>query len=98
MSDFNEIINSDKPTLVDFWAQWCNPCRTMSPVIDQTKNEVGDKANILKVNVDNNKEVSIKYGIRGIPTFIIFKNGEPVWRQSGVISKNILVDKINKFA
>ena len=98
MSDFNEIINSDKPTLVDFYATWCNPCKMMSPVIDQTKNEVGDRANILKVDVDKNKEAAIKYNVRGVPTFIIFKNGEPVWRQAGIIPKKLLEEKINEFA
>ena len=98
MSDFNEIINSDKPTLVDFYATWCGPCRMMSPVIDQTKNEVGDRANILKVDVDKNKEAAIKYNVRGVPTFIIFKNGEPVWRQAGIIPKKLLEEKINEFA
>jgi thioredoxin 1 len=98
MSDFNEIINSDRPTLVDFFAVWCNPCKMMSPVIDQMVKEVGDSANILKIDVDQNRELAIKYGIRGVPTFIVFKNGEPVWRQSGAISKKILEEKINQFS
>jgi thioredoxin 1 len=98
MSDFNEIINSDRPTLVDFFAVWCNPCKMMSPVIDQMVKEIGDDANILKIDVDQNRELAIKYGIRGVPTFIVFKNGEPVWRQSGAISKNILEEKINQFS
>jgi thioredoxin 1 len=97
MSDFNELINSDKPTLVDFWAPWCSPCRMMIPIIDQTKTELGDKANVLKVDVDKNKELSIKYGVRGVPTFIIFKNGEVVWRRSGIIPKKLIEDKISEF-
>tara|TARA_R110002153_G_scaffold154773_1_gene306817 strand:- start:2623 stop:2919 length:297 start_codon:yes stop_codon:yes gene_type:complete len=96
MSDFNEIINSDKPTLVDFWANWCSPCRTMTPIIEETKSELGDKANVLKVNVDDNKEVSVKYNVRSIPTVILFKNGNPVWRQSGVVQKNVLINEVNK--
>tara|TARA_R110001632_G_scaffold53729_2_gene132100 strand:- start:110 stop:406 length:297 start_codon:yes stop_codon:yes gene_type:complete len=96
MSDFNEIINSDKPTLVDFWAPWCSPCRTMTPIIEETKSELGDKANVLKVNVDDNKEVSVKYNVRSIPTVILFKNGNPVWRQSGVVQKNVLINEVNK--
>jgi len=97
MSDFNEIINSEKPTLVDFYATWCGPCKMMSPIMEETKTEIGDNANILKVDVDKNREVAVKYGIRGVPTMIIFQNGQPVWRQSGVIPKSTLVENINKF-
>jgi thioredoxin 1 len=96
MSDFNEIINSDKPTLVDFYANWCGPCKMMTPIIEETKTKLGNKATVLKVNVDENKEVSIKYGIRSIPTIILFKNGELIWRQSGVVQSKVLVDKINQ--
>ena len=96
MSDFNEIINSDKPTLVDFYANWCGPCKMMTPIIEETKSELGDKANVLKVNVDDNKEVSVKYNVRSIPTVILFKNGNPVWRHSGVVQKNVLINEVNK--
>ena len=97
MSDFNELINSEKPTLVDFYATWCGPCKMMNPIMEETKTEIGDTANILKVDVDKNREVAVKYGIRGVPTMIIFQNGQPVWRQSGVIPKSTLVENINKF-
>lgn len=97
MSNFNEIINSEKPTLVDFYATWCGPCKMMNPIMEETKTEIGDNANILKVDVDKNREVAVKYGIRGVPTMIIFQNGQPVWRQSGVIPKSTLVENINKF-
>lgn len=97
-NNFNDLINSDKPTLVDFFANWCGPCRMMTPIIEDTKNEVGDSANILKVDVDTNKEIAIKYGIRSIPTLIIFKNGEVVWRQTGLAQKNILVEKLSEFS
>jgi len=97
MSDFNEIINSEKPTLVDFYATWCGPCKMMNPIMEETKTEIGNTANILKVDVDKNREVAVKYGIRGVPTMIIFQNGQPVWRQSGVIPKSTLVENINKF-
>jgi thioredoxin 1 len=97
MSDFNTIINSDKPTLVDFFATWCGPCKTMAPIVDETKNILGDKAKVLKVNVDNNREVSMKYNIRSIPTMVIFKNGEIVWRKPGVTSSKDLVEEVNKF-
>ena len=96
MSDFNELINSDKPTLVDFWAPWCSPCRTMTPIIEETKTKLGDKATVLKVNVDENKEVSIKYGIRSIPTVVLFQKGQPIWRQSGVVQSSKLVEEVEK--
>jgi thioredoxin 1 len=98
MSDFNELINSEKPTLVDFFATWCGPCRMMTPIINEMEKEMVGDANILKLDVDQNKEIAIKYGIRGVPTFIIFKNGEPVWRQSGAMSKNVLVEKLNQYS
>ncbi len=94
--NFNDIINSEKPTLVDFYATWCGPCKMMNPIIEQTKNELGNSTTILKIDVDNNKDVAIKYGIRGVPTLILFKNGEPIWRQSGVMPSNTLVEKIKE--
>lgn len=98
MSDFNTIINSDKPTLVDFYATWCGPCKVMSPIIEETKNLLGDSALVLKVDVDNNRDAALKYGIRGVPTMILFKNGNAVWRQSGVIPAKTLVEKVKEFA
>lgn len=95
--EFNEIINSDKPTLVDFYADWCGPCKAMSPIIEQTKQELGSDATILKINVDNNTDVAKKYGIRSIPTLIIFKEGNVVWRQSGVPQKELIVESVKKF-
>jgi thioredoxin 1 len=94
MADFNEIINSEKPTLVDFHAVWCGPCKMMNPIIEETKTELGDKATILKVDVDQNRDAAIKYGVRSVPTLILFKNGEPVWRQSGVVPKGTLIETI----
>ncbi len=96
MSDFNELINSDKPTLVDFWAPWCGPCKMMTPIIEETKSKLGDKATVLKVNVDENKEVSMKYGIRSIPTLVLFQKGQPIWRQSGVVQSSKLVEEVEK--
>jgi thioredoxin 1 len=96
-SNFNELINSDKPTLVDFYATWCGPCKMMTPIIEETKSVLKDTANILKVDIDKNKEVAIKYGIRSVPTLILFKNGEMIWRQSGVATKNSLIDKVLEY-
>ena len=96
MSDFNEIINSDKPTLVDFYANWCQPCKMMTPIIEETKNTLGDKATVLKIDIDKNREVALKYGIRGVPTMILFQKGKTIWRQSGVVPSKMLVGEVEK--
>ena len=97
MSDFNELINSTKPTLVDFYAIWCSPCKMMSPIIEQTKKDLGDTATVLKIDIDKNNSIAAKYGIRSIPTLLIFKEGEVVWRQGGVPPKNLIVESVKKF-
>lgn len=94
MSDFNEIIKSEKPTLVDFHATWCGPCKMQSPILDQLKNKVGDAATIVKIDVDRNPELSAKYQVRSVPTLIIFKNGEPQWRASGLQQLELLEEKL----
>ncbi len=94
---FNDIIQSDRPVLVDFFAEWCGPCKVMAPVLKNVKDEIGDTATIIKVDVDKSPEAANKYQVQGVPTFILFKNGQPIWRQSGVITKQDLVSVINKF-
>lgn len=96
MSSFKEIINGDKPVLVDFHATWCGPCQTMSPIIDEIKHLYGDKIRILKIDVDKNQQASLKYKVRGVPTFLLFKQGEIVWRASGVLSRKDLKQQIDK--
>lgn len=97
MKDFNELINSTKPTLVDFYAIWCSPCKMMSPIIEQTKKDLGDTATVLKIDIDKNNSIAAKYGIRSIPTLLIFKEGEVVWRQGGIPSKNSIVESVKNF-
>ena len=86
MQTFRELIRSDKPVLVDFYADWCGPCKAMAPVLQQFKQEVGDAVTIIKINVDKQPQAAQQYGIQGIPTFIIFQNGNIKWRHSGMIS------------
>ena len=95
---FNELIQSDKPVLVDFFAEWCGPCKVMAPILNEVKQEVGDAASILKVDVDKNPQAAAEYQVQGVPTLILFKKGEVLWRQSGVVPKNGLLGVINKFS
>lgn len=97
MAKFNELINSGKPVLVDFYAEWCGPCKAMAPVLREVSASVEEKAHVLKVDVDKNPAAAGHYGIRGVPTLILFKNGEIKWRQSGVVSKQELLNVISKF-
>ena len=94
---FNEMIQSDKPVLVDFFAEWCGPCKMMVPILKDVKKEIGDAASIIKVDVDKNPEAAQQYQVQGVPTLILFKNGQPLWRQSGVVPKGALVGVIKKF-
>lgn len=84
MNDFNEIINSEKPTLVDFFATWCGPCRMQAPILEEVKKRLGDKVNIIKIDIDQNEALAQQYNVRSVPTLIIFKDGTPMWRQAGL--------------
>lgn len=94
MGNFEEIINSSTLTLVDFFAPWCGPCKMMGPILEQVSSEVGEDAKVLKIDVDKNREVSLKYGIRSVPTLILFKEGDIVWRQAGVPPKHLIIESI----
>lgn len=96
MSDFSEIIKSEKPTLVDFFATWCGPCRMQAPILEQVKAKVGDDATIVKIDIDKNPEVAARYHVQSVPTLILFKNGEAVWRTVGVQQAALLESKIRE--
>ncbi|WP_179008073.1 thioredoxin [Winogradskyella forsetii] len=95
MSKFSELINQDQPVLVDFYADWCGPCKMLAPILKQVKDELGAEVAILKIDVDKNQALASKYQVRGVPTMLLFKNGKQVWRQSGVLQKEEIIKVIN---
>ena len=96
METFKDIIHADKPVLVDFYADWCGPCKAMNPVIKEVAAAVAGKARVIKVDIDKSREASEAFQVQAVPTFIIFKNGNIVWRHSGMIDKNSLLNLLNK--
>ena len=96
MEKFNEMINGEQLTLVDFFATWCGPCKMMHPILEQLKEKMGDHIRILKVDVDKNEALSMQYRIQSVPTLMLFKKGEMLWRQSGAMSLNDLMQKISQ--
>ncbi len=95
-SSFSNIINSETPVLVDFFADWCGPCKMLAPILADVKKDMGDAVKIVKIDVDKNQPLASKYQVRGVPTMILFKNGKQLWRQSGVLQKQDVISVIKQ--
>ena len=96
MSKFSELINGETPVLVDFFAEWCAPCKTVAPIVKQVAQQMGDKVKIIKVDVDKNPDIARKLNIQGVPTLVIYKKGNIVFRQAGVLPANVIINELNK--
>lgn len=96
MSSFSDIINQDKPVLVDFFATWCGPCKALAPVLKQVKAVMADNVSIIKIDIDKNQGLATKLNVRGVPTLVLYKQGQQVWRQSGVVPKDDILHQIQQ--
>ena len=96
MSSFQDLIKGEKPILVDFYADWCAPCKAMNPILKSVKSKMGDQIKILKINIDKNQAVANKFNVRGIPTLILFQSNEIKWRKSGLLEENVLLAELKK--
>ena len=94
--NFNNLINGDKPVLIDFYADWCGPCKAQAPIIQEVAKAIKGKARVIKIDIDKNQAIAQRYNVRGVPTLALFKNGEIVWRQSGVQTKHRLINIIDE--
>ena len=95
MSAFQDLINGSTPVLIDFFADWCSPCHAMSPVIKEIKSNYGEKLKVIKIDIDKNVKVADKFQVKGVPTFILYKKGEIVWRKAGIIDKGNFIDQLD---
>ena len=96
MSKFQELINGNKPVLIDFFATWCGPCQALAPILVDAKEDLGDAVSIIKIDVDKNQEIAAHFQVKGVPTMMLFQNGKMLWRQSGVVSKNEIVSIVKQ--
>jgi thioredoxin 1 len=92
--NFNKLIGGEVPVLIDFYADWCQPCKTLSPILKEVKDDLGDKVKIVKIDVDKNEAIAQKHAIKSMPTLVMFQNGEETWRRSGVLPKEELVQEV----
>lgn len=97
MGSFSSIINSGELVLIDFHALWCGPCKVLAPILKDVKHDLGDQIKIIKIDVDKNQLLAAKYQVRGVPTMILFKNGKPLWRQSGVLQKSEIINVVKQY-
>jgi thioredoxin 1 len=98
MANFSQLISGPTPVLVDFFAEWCGPCKMMAPILKEVASQLGNTVRILKIDVDKNQQLAAQVGVQGVPTLILYKNGQQVWRQSGVVQANQLAGIIKQYS